>query len=246
MKGMLATSIGFSLFLSSAIAGAVGQSGEIQDPAESWETLWSTVMVDLYIMGGVFGLLGLYWLIKYRTKDPDKVGDAPELSRAQVWSWALVPVFLFLADDLYLAANGWTAWNTYRTVPANAMEVQVTGGMWSWEFKYEDGTTSSYYVDGDEGDKGDGLVVPVGRPIVLRMTSLDVVHSFGLTRYRVKEDLMPGRITYLWFYPKEEAESWVTCVEFCGANHARMFAPVKAIPPAQFEAWLKKQAGGAS
>lgn len=84
-------------------------------------------------------------------------------------------------------------------------------------------------------------MVPVGRPVVLRMTSLDVVHSFGLVKYRVKEDVMPGRITYIWFYPKEAAKTFVTCVEYCGTNHANMYAPVQAVPPEEFEQWLKKK-----
>lgn len=239
MKRLLTALTGFGLVLSSAIANASESVDGIKDPAESWEHLWTEVMIDLYVMGGIFGALAVYWLIKYRAKSPEDVGDAPKLSRAQVWSWALVPCFIFLADDLYLAAKGWTAWNVYRTVPENAMEVKVTGNMWYWEFEYEDGTTSTYDVETKEGD---GLVVPVGTPVALRMTSNDVIHSFGLTKYRVKEDLMPGRITYIWFYPKEENETWVTCTEFCGANHARMYAPVKAVPPAKYQDWLVKRA----
>ncbi|MBF0380899.1 MAG: cytochrome c oxidase subunit II [Magnetococcales bacterium] len=242
MKKMLATLTGIALVVSSAIVMASESSDTIKDPAEEWQHLWTEVLVDLYILGGIFGALAIYWLFKYRAKDPDAVGDGPNLSRAQVWAWAIVPCVLFLADDLYLGASGWSAWNVYRNVPENAMEVKVTGSMWNWEFEYEDGTTSTYDVDGDEGEKGDGLVVPVGTPVALRMTSTDVIHSFGLTKYRVKEDLMPGRVTYIWFYPKEEAKSWVTCTEFCGASHARMYAPVKAIPQAKFENWLAKRA----
>ncbi len=236
MKGLLAALTGIAL--AGASTHALAEAGTIGDPAERWEKLWSTVLWDLWIMGIIFGALAVHWLIKYKAKGENEVGDGPKLSRVQVWSWALVPAFIFMADDFYLAAKGWSVWNTYRNVPENAMEVKVTGSMWSWEFEYDNGITTSYYVDSKEGD---GLVVPVGTPVVLRMTSLDVVHSFGLTKYRVKEDLMPGRVTYIWFNPKEEAESWVTCVEFCGVLHSRMFAPVKAIPQTQFDAWLEKK-----
>lgn len=215
------------------------------DPVERWEHLWATVLVDITAMGLVFGLLGAWWLYKYRAKNPGEIGSGPTLNRAQMWSWALVPAFIFMADDFYLAAKGWSVWNTYRNVPENAMEVKVTGSMWNWQFEYENGAKSSYYPtptdDGRFSGEGDGLVVPVGRPVVLRMTSTDVVHSFGITKYRVKEDLMPGRITYLWFNPLEPAESWVTCTEFCGTNHSYMFAPVKAIPLAEFDTWVAKK-----
>ncbi|MBF0447061.1 MAG: cytochrome c oxidase subunit II [Magnetococcales bacterium] len=239
MKRMLTALTGLGLALSSAIAWASESDGGIKDPAQTWEHLWTEVLIDLYIMGGIFGALAIYWLYKYQAKSPDAVGDAPKLTRAQRWAWAIVPCVLFLADDLYLGANGWTAWNVYRNVPEGAMEVKVTGNMWYWEFEYEDGTTSGYDAEAHEGD---GLVVPVGTPVVLRMTSNDVIHSFGLAKYRVKEDVMPGRITYIWFYPKEEAESHVTCVEFCGTNHAKMYAPVKAVPQEKFDEWLAKRA----
>ena len=236
MKGLLAALIGIGLV--GASSHALAEAGRIGDPAESWEKLWTTVLWDLWIMGIIFGALAVYWLIKYKAKNEEGVGEAPPLTRVQVWSWALVPVFIFMADDFYLAAKGWTAWNTYRNVPENAMEVKVTGSMWSWEFEYANGLTTTYDVDSKEGD---GLVVPVGTPVVLRMTSHDVIHSMGLTKYRVKEDMMPGRVTYIWFNPKEEAESWATCVEFCGVLHSRMFAPVKAIPKPKFDTWLEKR-----
>jgi cytochrome c oxidase subunit 2 len=72
------------------------------------------------------------------------------------------------------------------------------------------------------------------------MTSADVVHSFGMAKYRVKEDVMPGRITWLWFYPQQPEESSVTCTEFCGTRHAYMYAPVKAVSEQDYEAWMKK------
>ncbi len=239
MKRVLLALAGIGVLLSSPIGMASEPSGGIKNPAEVWTELWDTVLLDLYIMGGIFGALAVHWLIKYKASNKENVGDGPTLSRAQVWAWALVPAFIFLADDFYLAAKGWSAWNVYRNVPENAMEVKVTGNMWYWEFEYEDGTTSTYDVDTKEGD---GLVVPVGTPVVLRMTSNDVVHSFGMTEYKVKEDVMPGRITYIWFYPDKEIETWVTCVEFCGANHARMFAPVKAVQENKYQEWLVKRA----
>ncbi len=94
-------------------------------------------------------------------------------------------------------------------------------------------------MDGD-------MVVPVGKPIVLRMVSTDVIHSFGLTDYRLKEDIMPGRVTYLWFLAREPRISQVLCVEFCGTNHSQMFNRVVAVSKAEYEAWLAKKKQEAS
>lgn len=212
--------------LTAVPAFASGGGGEIADPAHGWDVLWEHVLLDLFVIGGLFAVVAAYWLFKYRADSAVEIGKGPVLSRAQMFGWALIPAFIFMADDFYLAANGWTLWNTYRTVPKDALEVKVTASMWSWSFEYDNGAVS------------DVLKVPAGRPVVLRMTSEDVVHSFFLPKHRVKEDVMPGRVTYLWFYPKEAGKTYVTCTEFCGAQHAEMNADVEAIPAEEFNAWL--------
>ncbi|MBF0426451.1 MAG: hypothetical protein HQL66_11610 [Magnetococcales bacterium] len=243
MKKAFGLPIGLGALLLAQAAQAAEVAGKVVDPAKEWDHLWHELLIDIGIMGGIFAVLAAYWIYKYQAKSPDDIGTAPRsLSRAQMWAWAMVPAFIFMADDFFLAAKGWTVWNIYRTVPPNALEVKVTASMWNWEFEYADGTKSTYYVDAKEGD---GLVVPAGRPVVLRMTSLDVIHSFGLVKHRLKEDVMPGRITYIWFLPKEPEKTFVTCVEYCGTNHANMYAPVVAVPPAEFEQWLKKKANKA-
>lgn len=227
MKRLLSAILGGTAWLASHAASA--DETPIKDPAEGWDRLWNEVLVDLWIIGIIFGIAAAYMLWKYRAKSPEDRGGGPRLSMAQAWSWAMIPAFVFMADDFYLAAKGWTLWNIQRTVPENAMEVKVTGMRWSWEFEYPNGLTTEV------------LKVPAGRPIVLRMTSDDVIHSFSLPKYRVKEDLMPGRVTYLWFYPKEPTKTLVTCVEYCGLAHANMQADVIAVPEAEFNAWLAKE-----
>lgn len=206
----------------------------IISPTVAWNETWHEVLTDLFIIGGVFGVVALYLLIKYRAKSPNAVGEGFKMNLDRALAWALVPAALFMADDFLLSAKGWSLWNIQRTVPANALEVNVRASQWSFEFDYGNGI-----IDTD-------LVVPVGRPIVLRMTATDVIHSFGLTEYRLKEDLLPGRFTHLWFYPDKPLETFVTCVEFCGDAHSQMNAAVKAVPQAEFDAWLAGKAKKAS
>ncbi len=207
---------------------AWAETGGIADPTQAWNELWESVVIDLLIIGGIFGIAAIYMLIRYRAKSPDEVGKGPKLTAGQAWAFAIIPAAIFLADDLYLSAKGWSLWNIQRRVPDNAMEVKVTGNQWYFEYEYEGGVTS------------DELVVPVGQPVVLRMTSNDVIHSFGLTEYRLKEDMMPGRVTYIWFYPKEEKTTNVVCVEFCGNSHSEMYSAVRVIPRKAFDAWYEK------
>ncbi|MBF0285637.1 MAG: cytochrome c oxidase subunit II [Magnetococcales bacterium] len=237
MKRAVSAMALIGLWLPAALAVA-GPKGGLPDPAASWEHLWRDVLIDLFIIGVVFLTAGLYWVFKYRATRPGQVGDAPKLDRLSAIGWAVVPAFLFMADDFYLAAKGWTVWNEYRNVPRNALEVKVTGSMWAWNFEYDNGVVTTFDPDAKEGE---GLVVPVGKPVVLRMTSSDVVHSFFLPQHRVKEDLMPGRVTYLWFNPKAPGETIATCTEFCGNRHSFMWTKVKAVPQADFDAWMAKQ-----
>ena len=230
--------------LLSAMAGLTGGmtlasqaiAQELRNPAAEWEHLWDEVIMDITVIGVIMFIAAVIMLIKYRASSPEQVGTAKKLTTVQSIAFALIPASIFMADDFYLAANGWTVWNAYRRVPENAMEVKVTGYQWYFEFEYEDGTV--VYADMETPIK-----IPVGQPVVFRMTSSDVIHSFGLPYYRVKEDVMPGRKTFVWVNPVEEqTEAYLQCAEFCGEAHSQMANPVHAVPPAEFEAWLKEAA----
>jgi cytochrome c oxidase subunit 2 len=217
------------LTLSSGLASAGEKAGGIASPTHAWNHAWVEVLWDLWIIGGVFAVAAVYMLIRFRARSPDQVGSARPLTLEQALAWSLVPAALFMADDFLLAAKGWSLWNIQRTVPQGAMEVKVTGNQWYFEYDYGNGVTDT------------DLVVPVGKPVVLRMTSNDVIHSFGLTEYRLKEDIMPGRITHLWFYPDKPLETNVVCVEFCGNSHSEMFNKVKAVAQGDFDTWMGKK-----
>ncbi|MBF0167620.1 MAG: cytochrome c oxidase subunit II [Alphaproteobacteria bacterium] len=195
-------------------------------PNEGWDTLWNTVLLDITVIGVVFGFAALYMLFKYKASGPGQIGKLPKLSRAQAWGFALLPAAVFMADDFYLSAKGWTLWNIYRRVPENALEVKLVARQWQWEFDY------------GQGVKTDTLVVPQGQPVVLRMTAEDVIHSYFIPHFRVKEDVMPGRVTYLWFMPKDLGTFVSVCTEFCGTGHSNMPADVKVVPPGEFQAWF--------
>ncbi|MEE8573899.1 MAG: cytochrome c oxidase subunit II, partial [Thermodesulfobacteriota bacterium] len=77
--------------------------------------------------------------------------------------------------------------------------------------------------------------------ILVRMTSTDVVHSLFLPDFKVKEDSMPGRVTYLWFLPKKPGEHILTCTEYCGVMHSMMHGKVIAMEEAAFNKWLSDE-----
>lgn len=201
---------------------------QINDPARGWDQLWREYLVDAGIIFAVFALLGLYFMLRYRRRHPDEQGDPPRLTRMASVGWVAIPVFVFMADDFYLAARTWQVWNWYREVPAERLEVKLESAAWRWDFTYPNGVQVT-----------NELRVPAGKPVMLRMTSSDYVHSFYLPDFRVKEDSMPGRVTYLWFYPRKAGEHLATCAEFCGMYHSKMTGKVIVMPPDEFAAWYE-------
>ncbi len=229
----LAAGLACALLAAPALAyeAKTAAPGVINDPAVGYDKLWHEVLIDITVIGVAFALVMAWFLVKYRQKKPGDVGTAPKLSTAAMVGWAVIPIFLFLSDDLFLAANGWKLWNDYRDVPADRLEVKLESGMYSWDYTYPNGVQSQNV-----------LRVPVGKPVMLRMTSRDTLHSHFIPDFRVKEDSMPGRITYLWFYPKAPGEHIVTCAEYCGVMHGYMAGKLIVLPEADYKAWMDAEA----
>lgn len=121
---------------------------------------------------------------------------------------------------------GFAQFREMRSPPANAMKVYVVAKQWMWAFVYPNGAAA-------EQD----LRVPVGQPVELTMISRDVIHSFYVPSFRVKQDVVPGRMTTVWFTATEPGTYAIECAEYCGAGHSRMLGHVVVLPPAEYAAW---------
>lgn len=213
-----------------AVAPLARTAEQIRDPAAGWDRLWFEVLVDISVLGIAFALITAWFVLRYRRRAPNETGRAGKLTAAAAVGWMVIPMFVFMADDFFLAANGWQLWNTYRQPPAERIEIKLESGMYSWDYTYPNGVQVQ-----------NELKVPAGKPVLLRMTSRDTIHSHFIPDFRVKEDSMPGRITYLWFYPKEPGEHIVTCAEYCGIMHSYMAGKIVVVPPAEFAAWYARE-----
>lgn len=213
-----------------AAHNATDKMAKIVDPARGWDHLWHEVIVDITVIGIAFALVTAYFVWKYRRRPGNETGQSVKLSPAAAVAWVVIPAFVFLADDLYIAANGWALWNAYRDVPADRLEVKLESGMYSWDYTYPNGVRTQ-----------NQLIVPAGKPVMLRMTSRDTLHSHFIPDFRVKEDSMPGRVTYLWFHPTKPGEHLVTCAEFCGVMHGYMAGRIIVKSAADYAAWMKQE-----
>lgn len=234
---LVATAAGCLISASIAFAGAnpatagSGAPPAIKDPAVEWDHLWREVIIDITIIGVLFALVTAWLLWRYRHRPGNETGHAPKLSAAAAVAWVVIPTFVFLADDLYLAANGWQLWNVYRDVPADRLEISLETGMYSFDYTYPNGVRTQ-----------NELKVPAGKPVLLRMTSRDTLHNHFIPDFRVKEDSMPGRITYLWFLPKEAGKQHVvSCAAYCGVMHSYMAGKIVVLSPEDYKAWYDQE-----
>jgi cytochrome c oxidase subunit 2 len=169
------------------------------------------------------------FVVRFRRGQPRQALPSGEGLLALEITWTVIP---------FLIAMGIFTWGarvfiTFHTPPDDALQVYVVGKQWMWKIQHAEGRREI-----------DELHVPIGRPVKLIMTSEDVIHSFFVPAFRVKQDAVPGRYTSLWFQATKAGEFHLFCAEYCGSQHARMIGRVVVMEPAEYQAWLTGSTGG--
>jgi cytochrome c oxidase subunit 2 len=158
------------------------------------------------------------------------VRDRTRQVGAKYWhleaTWIAIPLLLTMIMFVW----GAQAYFHLRTMPDDAIELKVVGKQWMWKIQHPQGRC--------EINK---LHVPLGQPVLLRMISEDVIHSFFIPAFRVKMDVLPRRYTSLWFQATRPGEYHLFCAEYCGTEHADMRGRVYVMQPSEYAEWL---AGG--
>ena len=180
---------------------------------------WFILWISLAILGGVT-ITMLYFVWRYsRAKNPQATSIDGNHMLELVWT--IIPTILVGFMFYY----GWAGFSLARRVPADAMVVKVFGQMWSWQFQYPNGRVES------------DLYVPVDRPVKLLMKSHDVNHSLFIAAFGLKEDVIPGRETYMWFEPRNVETYDIQCTEYCGTRHSAMISKLHVMPQQEFDTW---------
>ncbi|RPH32024.1 MAG: cytochrome c oxidase subunit II [Bacteroidales bacterium] len=173
-----------------------------------------------------FFLIGLsavmiWFMIRYNRKKHPKAEQIKDNMKLEV-AWTIIPFLIVMLMFYY----GYVVFKPMRIVPKDAMEVNVTGMMWSWKFEYANGKITNE------------LVLPVGKAVKLNLFSPDVIHSLYIPAFRIKEDLVPGKENYMWFIPNIEGSYEILCAEYCGLRHSFMEAKTRIVTDEEFQKWL--------
>lgn len=183
------------------------------------------VYVSIALFGiVVFGLI--YFSLRYRHQPDEEDSVTPDISQNTKLElvWSIIPTILVVIVFVW----GFQVFIKMNVVPKDAMEIKVTGQKWFWSFDYAEGASTV-----------NELVVPVGRPIKLLMSSRDVIHSFFVPDFRVKMDVLPNRYTVTWFQADSPGRHNLFCAEFCGDKHSDMIGNVRVVSEREFEEWLE-------
>jgi cytochrome c oxidase subunit 2 len=185
--------------------------------------------IFLLVVTGFFTLLIFavvaFFAIKYRHK-PGREATQIEGSLALEATWTLIPFGLFMVMFVW----GASVYMNEAQPPKNAMDVFVVAKQWMWKLEHPEGVREI-----------NQLHVPVGRDVRLTMISQDVIHSFYVPAFRIKQDVLPGRYTTLWFHATRTGHFHLFCAEYCGTSHSGMIGEIVVMEPADYAAWL---AGG--
>jgi cytochrome c oxidase subunit 2 len=194
------------------------------------EFWWFLVGLTLFFVVLIAGL-ELAFAILYRRRSDDEV-PLPVTGAVRLeLLWIAIPLVISLA----IFAWGASLFFSIARIPDEALDIYVTGKQWMWRVQHMEGRREI-----------NELHVPVGRKVRLTMTSEDVIHDFYVPAFRVKQDVLPGRYTRLWFEPTKPGSYRLFCAEYCGTDHSAMGGWVHVLEPAEFQAWLAGEPAGVS
>jgi cytochrome c oxidase subunit II len=229
--------------------------------ASNWQTMDDTVNLTFWVTGAVFVAVNLfmaYAIVRYRHRKGQarRAEYEPEYRKLEWWLIGLTSVGV-----IAMLAPGLVVWAKFVTVPDDAAVVEVTGQQWSWGFRLpgEDGVLGAidaaligadnpFGMDANDPRGQDDVLVsgselhlPLDQPVKVLLRYKDVLHNFTVPQFRVKMDMVPGMVTYLWLTPTRTGEFEILCEELCGMGHFAMRGRVVVDEAAAYRTWLAGQ-----
>ena len=189
--------------------------------------MWNMDMGPIAFLFALIMVPLVYSLIVFRRRKGDTT-DAEHIEGNTTLeiTWTIIPLMIVI---VYAYLGAYTLGET-RVVDPNALVINVTAHQWDWSFSYPEGFTSNE------------LHLPINKQVVLEMQSLDVIHSFWVPEFRIKQDVVPGHTTEYRITPDLLGNYTVRCAELCGTSHAYMERPVIVTSQSDYDTWVKQQA----
>lgn len=184
-----------------------------------WMTSALTVFFTLLV-----GLTVVVLAIRYRKGNKVNRHNPADTHMGLEITWSVIPLVLGLVMFFWAAK----LFVDTRTPPKDAMEFFVMGKQWMWHIQHPSGVREN-----------STLHIPVGKPIKLTMISQDVIHSFFIPQFRIKQDVLPGRYTTQWFTPTKIGKYNLFCTEYCGTQHSEMGGYVYVMSQSDYQKWLE-------
>jgi cytochrome c oxidase subunit 2 len=172
--------------------------------------------------------LVIVFAVKYRRKSEDEQPKPMYGDMRLEILWSVIP----LGIVLFVFAWGAHVYFQIARAPSNALQFNVVAKQWMWKFQHPTGQREI-----------NDLHIPVGQPVKLTMISEDVIHSLFVPAFRVKQDVLPGRHTSIWFQPTKVGKYHLFCAEYCGTKHAGMGGWVYVMEPSDYQDWLAGNVG---
>jgi cytochrome c oxidase subunit II len=194
--------------------------------ASSMASQVDAIYIFLLVVCGMVALLVFTCLLIFAARYRSRAGvEAEQIdgSTPLELTWSIIPLCVFMV----FFAWGAIVFFKQRTPPRDATEVYVVAKQWMWKLEHAEGQREI-----------NELHVPVGRDVKLIMTSQDVIHSFYVPVFRMKQDVLPGRYTVAWFRATKPGTYHLFCAEYCGTQHSGMIGSIVVMEPAQYEAWM--------
>jgi cytochrome c oxidase subunit II len=191
------------------------------------DALYIYLLLVAGVMTALIFLSVVVLAIKYR-RSAGHAAEPIEGSTLLEITWSIIPLMVMMSFFIW----GAVIYFRERTPPADATEVYVVAKQWMWKIEHMEGQREI-----------NELHVPTGQNIKLIMTSQDVIHSFFIPAFRIKQDVLPGRYTTLWFKATVPGRYHLFCAEYCGTMHSGMGGDIVVMEPREYAQWM---AGGPS
>ncbi len=188
----------------------------------------SLVGLSLVFSLGIAAALA-YFAIAYRRRSEAHEAEQIHGSLALELVWSIIPFTIAMGIFIW----GASLFVTLKRPPDNALEIFAVGKQWMWKLQHLEGRREI-----------NALHIPVGRPVKVTLTSEDVIHSFFVPAFRVKQDAVPGRYSTVWFEATKTGSFHLFCAEYCGTEHSGMIGTVTVMEPDDYQDWLSAEMAG--